>query len=187
MNRKPGDLTIRQATVEDAPIVVWASLAALVDGEPEGDPVYDYYRSKAYEVCYREDTLQSYRNALVAEVDGAPAGAIISYPGDIYEQSRKITLEIYGPSDFRYDSETFPGEYYLDSLAVKKEFREMGIGTSLMEAAAKRAAQMGYSCVSLIVSDEKPYNRRMYEHLGFRADGPVVFMDEPYTRMVKDI
>jgi len=173
-------INIRQATIEDAPLVASTALRAVVDEAPEQSGWWDLMMS----VSGREDTLYSWKNTLVAECDGVKAGAIISYPGAFYVEKRDSTFALFGNDAPSSEYETGAGEYYLDSLMVLPEFRGQGIGSALMNAAIAKAQAAGYQRITLIVSDEKPRNRAMYERLGFKALSPIIFLGEPYTKMV---
>ena len=174
-------IIIRQATIEDLPLVVSTALRAVVDEDPKQSGWWDLMM----DVCSREDTLYSWKNALVAECDGVKAGSIISYPGVFYMEKRDYTFALFGndatPST---EYETNESEYYLDSLMVLPDFRGQGIGSALMNAAIEKAQNEGFDRITLIVSDEKPRNRAMYERLGFKALSPILFLGEPYTKMV---
>ena len=78
MNTK--HLTIRPATIHDAPIIASALTMAL--GE-EAMKMYcgENCQSVLEELAQMENTQYSYHNALIADVDGIPAGAIIGYDG----------------------------------------------------------------------------------------------------------
>ena len=48
----------------------------------------------------REDTLYTYSRTRIAEVDGKPAGALLSYPGELYKGLRTRTFKEYWPAAF---------------------------------------------------------------------------------------
>lgn len=82
-----------------------------------------------------------------------------------------------------YDLETFPGEYYLDSLAVLPEFRGQGIGRALLLDGVAKGRQAGFERVTLIVDVDKPKNITLYESLGFVRDETISFFGHQYYRM----
>ena len=87
------NITIRQATIDDANIIAHA--VAMAIGE---ESVLDYccnnYIDVLTEIAQYEDSQYSYLNALVAEVDGKSAGAIVGYDGALLEHLRKRTFSI---------------------------------------------------------------------------------------------
>lgn len=59
---------------------------------------------------------------------------------------------------------------YLEALEVKKEFRNQGIATSLMEEAEKILKSKGFTKVGLAVGVNNDNAYKLYEHLGFSED-----------------
>ena len=68
------ELNIREAAIDDAPLI--ARVVAMAIGE-EGTRHYcgDDHQLVLEELARLEDSQYSYRNAMIAEVDGIPAGA----------------------------------------------------------------------------------------------------------------
>ena len=87
-----------------------------------------------------DDSQYSYRNTLVAMAGSDIAGAIVCYDGrDLHRLRRRFieaAAEYLGRDFSQMDDETGPGEYYVDSLCVKAEYRHHGIATRLLAAAA---------------------------------------------------
>lgn len=153
------------------------------------------------EICRREDTLYSWKNTRIALVDGKPAGSITTYGGDRYQEMRKLTFTLayrlggvipgmdagrIAEGDFSFiGDETGPGEYYLDSLAVSPEFRGMDIGRMLVNDGLRLAAASGYGKAGLIAEKARPWLHRLYESCGFEIEGEMLFMGEPYMKMVR--
>ena len=137
----------------------------------------------------REGTLYSYRNTLIAEVNGEVAGTFISYPGEYYHEWRKETFRDYPYfKDLDLDvmaDEAGPGEYYLDTLAVLPQFRRQGIGSGLMK---ERIAQVQQDFpdlrISLLVDPENLDGQRIYTRLGFQfIDRNVMAFNHLYWKM----
>lgn len=140
----------------------------------------------------REDTLYSYRHALVAEVDGEVAGTLISYPGEYYHQMRNTTFREL-PHFRELDLDAMPdeagaGEYYLDTLAVLPQYRRRGVGTSLMQARIAWAEQNHPDLsISLLVDPDNLNGQRIYTRLGFViTDWNVVAFNHLYWKMIKN-
>lgn len=66
--------------------------------------------------------------------------------------------------------ETSPA-FLLDGLFVRPEARGRGIGTALLEAAAREAFARGFTEIGLDVIDDNPRARALYERRGFQAVG----------------
>lgn len=167
---EPKQIIVRPATPEDAPIIAAALTMAL--GE-ESMRMYcgEHYAEVLEEVVRREDTQYSYRNALVAEADGTPAGAIVGYDGARLYELRRPTLRLISERTRQnFDNvqdETGPGEYYLDSLGVLPAYRGAGIGGKLLSALRDKAFAEGHQKAGLLVDVENPEAERLYRSLGF--------------------
>lgn len=180
------EITISRGIPEMVPMIAKCAMAAIdrynfVDEmDEEQSTLYEWL----LDICGRTDTLYSYRNTLVAKVDDEVVGCLISYPGDDYEAKRAFTfaaLDGAGPSD----TETGPGEYYLDTLALLPAARGHRIGLRLMESSvAYGLEELGYRVVSLLVDIDKPRLEAYYASLGFRRDRTMKFMGHDYYRMI---
>lgn len=123
-----------------------------------------------------DDSQYSYRNTIVAVSEGQIAGSLTGYEGKDLRTLRRRFIDAareYLGQDFsKMDDETGPGEYYLDSLCVKKEFRKRGIATTLLRAAinehAVSTAENGGEPVGLLVDHTHPWAERLYKTIGFR-------------------
>lgn len=180
------NVKLRKALPEDIPFVACCVLAA-VDLYDFKEPSVE--KDIAETVCSREDTLYSYRHAVIAEVDGVPAGCLLSYDGAIYENARKITFKFFkdaGREMTDTDIETEAGEYYLDSMAIAPVFRGCGIGHMLMEDAIAESRRRGFRKVSLIVECTKPHLRDYYAELGFKPEREMNAFGDRYLKMVLD-
>lgn len=181
------EITIARGTPEMVPLIAKCAMAAIErydfadDMDDDQSELYDWL----LDICGRTDTLYSYRNTLVAKIDDEVVGCLISYPGDDYEAKRAFTfaaLDGAGPSD----TETGPGEYYLDTLALLPAARGHRIGLRLMESVIDYATrELGYDRFTLLVDEDKPRLEAYYTMLDFQRDAKVHFMGHPYYRMVR--
>ncbi len=148
-------------------------------------------------VCARPDTLYSWTRTRVACVDGVPAGSLTAYPGDDYLPLRDFTWTLVGQllgmdTPVSDEPECFPGEFYLDSLAIAPEWRGRTFeycgstgktGHLLMLDGIRIGREKGMDTTSLIVDAAKPGLEAYYSRLGFRPSGRMLFFGEPYIRM----
>ena len=174
--------TIREAKVSDAPFVALVVLMAL--HYDESHPLYEIFK----ELAARTDSQYSYRNALVAEVDGVLAGAIVGYDGARLKELREPLLALVRERQGReldIEDETSAGEFYLDSLAVLPEFRSRGVGSVLLSAAAEKAFVAGYERVGLIVDFDNLRAEALYSSLGFERVNPTTFLGHDMWHMQK--
>lgn len=163
------ELNIRKATKEDAPLI--AKVVAMAIGE-EGSRHYcgDDYQSVLEEIALLEDSQYSYRNALIAEVDGTPAGAAVAYDGAELYRLRDITLKhIFNSTGkiHNIEDETDASEVYLDSIAVLPEYRGFGVGKQLLLSLMDIAFNEYGKPLGLLVDFENPDAERLYKSVGF--------------------
>lgn len=167
------EIIVRPARREDAPII--AEAVAMAVGYDTSHPLYAVF----LELAGREVAQYSYRNSLVAEVDGAVAGAIVGYDGARLEELRApiypLLKEHLGEVP-HIEDETEAGEYYLDSLGVLPAYRGLSVGTALLNAATERAFAEGHTRVGLIVDFDNPNAERLYSSLGFQRVGEKRFL-----------
>ena len=169
------------------------------------------------EICARPDTLYSYARTRIACVDGKAVGSLTAYSGDDYLPLRDLTWGLLN-SVFASDDESsgeeasseedtasgmpsaepecYPGEFYLDSMAILQEYRRMAfeyagstdrIGHLLMLDGIEEGRRKGFARISLIVDKIKPRLKAYYSALGFRPDGEILFFGHLYDRMIKDL
>ena len=176
------DLTFRQATVDDALFIAWGFHTAML----YDDATEARIRGFANDVCVREDVLYSWRNTTLALVDGQPVGMITAYEGKLYRPMREVTMAIVkeklGVEFPGMEDEALPGEYYLDSLAVKPEFRGLGIGRALLQRGIERGLALQLN-VTLAVDPVNERAQRLYTSLGFKPAGELFIFGHTYWKM----
>lgn len=176
------DITFRPATVDDALFIARGfQMAMLMEDVPE-----EHTRLFAEKICQREDVLYSWRNTLIAEVEGLAVGMVTAYDGRYYRGWRLTTLDLvreYLGIEFPgMEDEAVPGEYYVDSLAVLPEWRGHGIGRALLQSAVARGREQGLS-VTLAVEYDNERAQRLYRSLGFEPDGNLFIFGHDYQKM----
>lgn len=173
------DITFRDATPQDAHLLAWTVMTAI------GADWKDLSRAEL--MCSAEDTLYSWKRARIAMVGEMAAGCLISYPGEDYEKLRDHTWSRYwGAKDYSvgsFENETFPGEYYLDSLAVLPEFRGMGIGKKLLLDGIAKGHSLGFDRITLIAESDAPKLQDYYKSIGFHPEDHMEFFGHDYIRM----
>lgn len=136
----------------------------------------------------RTDTLYTHARTRVAEFDGTPVAALLSYPGELYKSLKEKTFREFWPGFFAQfasdDPETGPGEYYLDSLAVLPAFRHQGIGRALMKDGIWIGLSKGFNQIALVADSEMPHLISLYESLGFVPEGHRHAFGTDFQRMV---
>lgn len=165
------NIITRPATREDAEII--ARVIAMAIGDECALRRYcgEEYISVLTEIARSEATQYSWQYAIVAEVEGRVAGAVVGYDGAELYRLREGTFATIrrcaGHTPAIVD-ETEPGEYYLDSVGVLPDYRGEGIGRALIEAFCAKAFAEGHSRVGLIVDYDNPNAEKLYTSLGFK-------------------
>ena len=182
---------LRDATSEDAPFIARVVLAGieLLDMDaalPDNQRVlYEHLVG----ICRMDDTLYSYRNTRIAEVDDCAVGALVAYDGARYAKMREKTFGLVQQTsgmDLNHKAmETGPGEFYLDSMAILSDYRGAGIGKMLMRDRIDFALSNGFQKVTLLVDKDKPRLQRYYECEGFAFSEEMFVFGAWYNKMVK--
>jgi len=168
-------ISLRCATVADARAV--ARLMAIAG---EGIPTWLWGRAAkegqdplfvGTERAARPAGNFSHRNAVLAERGGQIAGMMLGYRLPEPDADDRAALDDL-PGLLRPLVElemTVPGSYYVNALAVFEGYRDAGIGTRLLQAAAGRATAQGCTRLSLLVFAQNIGAVRLYERNGYRA------------------
>lgn len=182
---------LRDATSEDAPFIARVVLAGieLLDMDaalPDNQRVlYEHLVG----ICRMDDTLYSYRNTRIAEVDDCAVGALVAYDGARYAKMREKTFGLVQQTsgmDLNHKAmETGPGEFYLDSMAILSDYRGAGIGKMLMRDRVDYSLSNGFQKVTLLVDKDKPRLQRYYECEGFAFSEEMFVFGAWYNKMVK--
>ncbi len=130
---------------------------------------------------YREDTLGDSR----VESDEV-IGAINCYLGDeakaldepILRHLRSLGIEQ------QIEVECEKGDLYIDSLAVKPQYRNRGIARKLIMHVVSLAQEMGAQRVALLVDCDKISLKEYYARLGFSDEGERIIGTHRYARMI---
>ncbi len=181
---------LRDATLEDAPFisrVVLAGIEMLDIDAPLPVDQRDLYEH-LIEICRMDDTLYSYRNTRIAEIEGCVVGALVAYDGARYAKMREKTFGLVKQTsgmDLNHNAmETGPGEFYLDSMAILQEYRGFGFGQKLMRDRMEWAKRNGFGAVTLLVDKDKPRLQAYYEELGFVFIEDMFVFGDWYNKLV---
>lgn len=153
------------------------------------DHTVEEYEELFSRLAAREDSQYSYRNTLVAVDDEDKViGVIVGYDGAKLHELRQTFIDMAGQDygirfEGEFPDETEPGEFYLDTLAVKPEARGQGIGRALLSAMVERAHEDTGKPAGLLVDKKNDRARRLYEAVGFRPVGDRLFIGELMTHM----
>jgi len=180
-------ISIRQATSEDVAFVAECVMAAWGS--------YDFKKpsedlKSAETICSREDSLYSYKNAMIAFIEGTPIGCVIAYDGAFRDTSRVATqsaMENLGVNLPNADPEIGTGEYHIGTVALRPNFRGYDIGKLLIQTVMETGKKKGFSRISLIARKDKEELCRYCGKLGFKEESEVTAAGKPYVKMVMGI
>ena len=182
---------LRDAASDDAPFIARVVLAGIdmldIDAVllDEQHAIYEHLM----DICRMDDTLYSYWNTRIAEVDGNRVGALVAYDGARYAALRAKTFGLVqqtsGMDLSRNAMETCLGEFYLDSMAILSDYRGLGIGKMLMRDRMDYAFCNGFQKVTLLVDKDKPRLQRYYESDGFAFDEEMFVFGSWYNKLAK--
>ncbi len=182
---------LRDATSEDAPFIARVVLAGIdmLDLDAVLPDEQRHLYEHLIEICRMDDTLCSYRNTRIAEIDGNQVGALVAYDGTRYAKMREKTFGLVMQTsgmDLNYNAmETGPGEFYLDSMAILSEYRGAGIGKKLMHDRVDFALDNGFQKVTLLVDKDKPRLQKYYESLGFVFSEEMFVFGSWYNKLMR--
>lgn len=183
-------IIIRSAKKEEAAHISELFLLAwpVEDISDSNQITYDQLQKFITRIAASRDTIYSYENTVVAEVDGKVAGAMCAYDGADYQRLKQPIVDTLGnDSGFANLKETEAGEFYLDSVGVLPEYRGRGIASLLFEAQCQRASSLGHKVAGLIVDEDKPKAEALYARLGFRYIDDKDFFGHKMKHMVKQL
>ena len=186
---------IRPATPEDAAACV--PLIDIVFEEMEIPALMKLPKSALYPVFERAFLLESYRygwpHTIVHETDGRVDGILVGYP---HSEEATIDAEfmpmlpqlgVTDATDLFPDFESYPGEWYVDTLAVAEAAQGHGIGTELLTGIEKLTKQRGETLLSLNVDQANPRAEQLYKKMGYTKNGELMIGDHRYNHMIKAI
>jgi len=166
-------ISYRHATTEDSAAV--ASYIRLA-----GDGLYEFLLDELIPGFTSVEILKwtvgvlacplSYKNCFVAVDSGNNqiAGAINLFPADLLREQGR---ELISTERWRFLEPVFSlqdwGSVFINSLAVGKQWRQLGIGGQLLDHACERAKSDGYDRVSLHVWSDNLHAISFYEKRGF--------------------
>lgn len=131
----------------------------------------------------------SFRNTLVAaDAAGGVAGISVSYDGARLHCLRRafteVAREAFGRDFSAMDDETQPGELYIDSLAVRPEWRHRGVATALLQATIAKARRLQLPAVGLLVDQGNPAAEQLYRSVGFGYANDAAWGGHPMRHLV---
>lgn len=179
------EVILRSATAEDADWAVPLVFAS-------GPALFSYVFASPPEVA--RDILQqafvypghafSYEHVQVVEIMGAPVGLMLSYAGSVKRQAEekvhgvmarllplhKLPRILVNLTDLsRIKQDVAATDYYILSLCVEPDFRDLGIGKYLLTHGELQARRSGCKTMCLDITYVNTQARELFEHYGFEV------------------
>lgn len=130
---------------------IWTKLAK------PGEDILDV-GERRYE---REDSVFSYKNCTIVEVDGVIAGMMVAFP--MVSDDEIDEDPVLAP----YSKLEEDNSYYICGVALYPEYRGRGIGHQFMALAKQQAMLKNLNKISLVVFENNEHALRIYKDLGY--------------------
>ncbi|MDX2464805.1 MAG: N-acetyltransferase [Porticoccus sp.] len=136
---------------------IWTKLAM------PGEEILDV-GERRYE---REDSVFSYTNCTIVEVDGVIAGMMLAFPVSPNERTAAEEVDD-DPVLAPYSRLKEENSYYICGVALYPEYRSRGLGHQFMALAKQQAILKGINKLSLVVFENNKNAVGIYKNLGYK-------------------
>ena len=130
----------------------------------------------------------SYKNIWIYEKENQTVGLILAYnSNDVKKLDAPILEHLKSKNIFlnSFDKECFENEFYIDTVSVSEKFQGAGIAKELFVFIEKKAKELGFDKVSLLVDLENPKALALYEKIGFKKNTILEVSNHNYHHMIK--
>jgi ribosomal protein S18 acetylase RimI-like enzyme len=171
-------------------------LTGTTDRQEAGFILDQFFRQKSNRVSYEnaivlEDSSDEPSREGSLEPSREVVGVALIYDGSIArtldEPLEKVAIQKSGLSDYRIPTEAEPSEFYLDTISVDPKCQGRGFGRDLIEASCEQARKFGRDRIGLLVDIDNSGAKRLYERLGFRAQGRKEIGGYEYFHMIRNL
>lgn len=122
----------------------------------------------------------SYQNTQVAEQSSQVIGLVLSFSG-------RDEVGLNSAIGSWLEREAKDDEWYVDALAVFKNWSRQGIGTRLLQTVEQQARQHHYAKIALYVAQGNKEALDLYKHLHYVVTQQTFLYQRPHVRMVKTL
>ncbi len=130
----------------------------------------------------------SYTNIWLFEIENQTVGLILAYnSNDVKKLDKPILEHLKSKNIFldSFDKECFEDEFYIDTVSVNENFQGKGIAKELFVFIEKKAKELGFEKVSLLVDFQNPKALALYEKIGFKKNTVLEVSNHQYHHMIK--
>jgi ribosomal protein S18 acetylase RimI-like enzyme len=122
----------------------------------------------------------SYQNIQVADQSSEVVGLVLSFGG---RDEARLNAAV----GSWLEREAQDDEWYVDALAVFRNWGRKGIGTRLLQSAEQQARQHHYPKIALHVAQGNKQALDLYAHLHYVVTQQTFLYQRPHVRMVKTL
>lgn len=184
---------IRQATLTDIPsilpliTIIWHDMS---------HPLLDLVDTQTFynimtDLMSHENSKFSYKNALVCDNNGIQ-GVLYHYDGALENTLNHYLIDYMtqhfphlDTSTLHVDNETFPNEWYIDSVVVDSHFRGRGVGSSLIKHVINTKKDTHIITLNCEYDNSNAY--ALYTKLGFKHLSDITFLGHKYRHMIYSV
>lgn len=178
---------LRRANAQDAQAILELLQQIFTDMELEIMQKYPQQTSNLLEETFSQPMV--YQNTIVIEKKQQVVGVLVSYPAALEKEINSYCQKLapkYGlPLNLGlFAGESWPDEWYVDSIAVAPAYQGQGLATKLIEALPRF---FDVSLVGLNVDFQNQRALRLYQRLGFQIVGTTKIGSHQYHHMQKSM
>ncbi len=178
-----GNLTIRPARLDDAGRAAALLYSAYLHQQvnyPLQEEGTNWFIERLQYYFRRNSNRFSYQNIQVAEQSSEVLGLVLSFGG-------RDEAQLNAAVGSWLEQEAQDEEWYIDALAVFKNWGHKGIGTRLLQTAEQQALQHHYPKIALHVAQENAQALHLYAQLHYVVTQQTFLYQRPHVRMVKTL
>ena len=128
------------------------------------------------------------KNIFTYVKDEKIVGILVAYSSndiDILDKPMLLNLKDKGILKDSFEKECFEDEFYIDTISVLKKYQGQGIAKEFFNFAFKKAKELGYKKVSLLVDFKKEKAKNLYLKMGFEDNDKLVVAGNDFHHMIK--
>lgn len=132
----------------------------------------------------------SYKNIYTYKIENQIVGILLVYNSNDVEKLDKPMLEHLqskGVTLKSFEKECFNDEFYIDTVSVRADFQGRGVAKELFNFAEKKALDLGFKKLSLLVDFENKKAKDLYEKLGFKKNETLIVSGSNFYHMIKEL
>ncbi len=175
------DLTLRPARPDDADraaVLLYSAYLHQQVNYPLHEEGENRFIERLQHVFRRVGNRFSYQYIQVAEQSSKVVGLVLSFGG-------RDEAELNAAVGSWLEREAEDDEWYVDALAVLKNWGHKGIGTRLVQCAERQARQHHYPKIALHVAQGNTQALDLYSHLRYVVTRQTFLYQHPSVHMVK--